>query len=99
MFYQNQMRYFSAFGKPTSEVTIGVPKETFPNEKRVALSPEAAQRLIKIGFKVNVESGAGAFADFSDEAYKTVGVNIVSNKDAVTSDLILKVRPPTEQEA
>lgn len=51
----NNLRYFSAFGKPVEDVTIGVPKETFPNERRVALSPEAAQRLIKVGFKVNIE--------------------------------------------
>jgi NAD/NADP transhydrogenase alpha subunit len=54
------MRYFSAFGKNVSDVTIGVPKETFSNERRVALSPEAAQRLIKQGFKINIESGAGS---------------------------------------
>ena len=93
------MRYFSAFGKNTSEVTIGVPKETFNNERRVALSPEAAQRLIKQGFKVNLESGAGALADFSDDAYKAVGVNIVSKDDVFNADLMLKVRPPSQEEA
>ena len=46
-----------------------MPKETFTNEKRVALSPEAAERLIKLGFNVNVEEGAGTGADFSDKAY------------------------------
>lgn len=66
----SQVRYFSsAFGKDVSEVTIGVPKETFANERRVALSPEATQRLVKLGFKVNIESGAGSQADFSDKVY------------------------------
>ena len=98
MMSHNQIRYFSAFGKNTSEVTIGVPKETFANEKRVALSPEATQRLIKLGFKVNIESGAGALADFSDESYKAVGATVVNTQQALQSDLILKVRPPTKDE-
>jgi hypothetical protein len=50
----NNLRYFATFGKPVEDVTIGIPKETYPNERRVALSPEAAQRLIKVGFQVNI---------------------------------------------
>ena len=42
MMYHNHIRGFAAFGKNVNEVTIGVPKEIFPNERRVALSPEAA---------------------------------------------------------
>ena len=99
MTYHHQMRYFSAFGKNTEEVVIGVPKETFPNERRVALSPEAAQRLVKLGFKVNIESGAGANADFDDSAYTKVGANIVQREEAIKSDLVLKVRPPSDEEA
>jgi NAD(P) transhydrogenase len=76
-----------------------VPKETFSNERRVALSPEAAQRLIKQGFKINIETGAGSYADFSDEAYKSVGVHVVSREQAFNADLMLKVRPPSQEEA
>jgi NAD(P) transhydrogenase len=76
-----------------------VPKETFSNERRVALSPEAAQRLIKQGFKIDIESGAGSYADFSDEAYKAVGVNVVTREQVFNADLMLKVRPPSQEEA
>lgn len=92
----SQLRYFSAFGKNVNEVTIGVPKETFTNERRVALSPEATQRLVKLGFKVNVESGAGVQSDFNDKVYQEVGANIVSTEEALKSDLVLKVRAPSE---
>lgn len=78
---------------------IGVPKETFENERRVALSPEAAQRLIKQGFKVSIEEGAGTSSDFSDQSYKAVGASIVSRDEALKSDLVLKVRPPSQEEA
>jgi NAD(P) transhydrogenase subunit alpha len=75
---------------------IGVPKEIHPGEKRVATTPEAAQQLIKLGFTVSIESGAGQDADINDEAYKKAGVKIV--KDAKTiwekSDIVLKVRAP-----
>lgn len=95
----SQIRHFSAFGKNVNEVTVGVPKETFPNERRVALSPEATQRLIKLGFKINIERNAGAEADFNDKSYKDVGANIVGTEEALKSDLILKVRAPSESEA
>ena len=91
----NQIRYFATFGQKVSETTIGVPVETFQNERRVALSPEAAQRLIKLGFKIQVEAGAGAKADFNDDSYKAVGASIVSKDEAITSDLVLKVRAPS----
>jgi NAD/NADP transhydrogenase alpha subunit len=81
-----------------SETTIGVPKETYTNERRVAVSPEATQRLTKLGFKVNVESGAGAESEMSDALFKDAGANIVSKQDALQSDLVLKVRAPNEEE-
>jgi hypothetical protein len=55
MMSNSSSRYFATFGKNVSDVTIGVPTETFTNEKRVALSPEATSRLIKLGFKVNIQ--------------------------------------------
>jgi proton-translocating NAD(P)+ transhydrogenase subunit alpha len=75
---------------------IGVPKEIHEGEKRVATTPDAANMLIKLGFEVCIESGAGLLANISDEAYREVGVKIVPTAKAVwqKSDIILKVRAP-----
>lgn len=76
-----------------------MPTETYEGEKRVALSPSAAQRLIKLGFKVNVQTGAGVASDFNDLEYEKIGAKMVSANEAIKSDLVLKVRPPSIQEA
>lgn len=94
---QYNARFFAGFGKPVNETSIGVPAETFENERRVAMSPEAAARLIKEGFQINVESGAGVSSDFQDADFEKVGAKIVSS--AYDSDIVFKVRPPSEQEA
>ncbi|MDD2740488.1 MAG: Re/Si-specific NAD(P)(+) transhydrogenase subunit alpha, partial [Methylomonas lenta] len=75
---------------------IGVPKEIHEGEKRVATTPDAANMLIKLGFEVCIESGAGLLANISDEAYREVGVKIIPTAKAVwqKSDIILKVRAP-----
>jgi NAD(P) transhydrogenase subunit alpha len=80
---------------------IGVPKEIHAGEKRVATTPEVAQQLQKLGFEVSVESGAGALANFTDEAYAEAGCSIAQSADALwgDSDIILKVRGPDAQEA
>ncbi|KEA64816.1 NAD(P) transhydrogenase alpha subunit [Marinobacterium lacunae] len=77
---------------------IGVPKEIEEGEKRVALTPEVATQLQKLGFTLAIESGAGAAANFDDEQYKTVGVEIVEDPRDLWkhSDIIMKVRPPKE---
>jgi NAD(P) transhydrogenase alpha subunit len=80
----------------TKNVTIGVPKEVFPGEKRVACSPEAAAKLIKQGFQVRVETNAGQASNFSDAQYLKAGAEVLSTKEIFTSDILLKVRPPTE---
>ncbi|HBH39248.1 MAG TPA: Re/Si-specific NAD(P)(+) transhydrogenase subunit alpha [Curvibacter sp.] len=79
---------------------IGVPRETFPGEKRVATVPEVVEKLIKLGFKVAVESGAGDAANFSDEAYRAVGAEVISGAAALwaASDIVFKVRPPSLDE-
>jgi NAD(P) transhydrogenase subunit alpha len=81
---------------PTARLTIGVPREIHPGERRVACVPRAAVKLIKLGFDVIVESGAGAAAAFTDQAYQEAGATIVPDASAVWSraDLILKVRAP-----
>jgi NAD(P) transhydrogenase subunit alpha len=79
---------------------IGVPKETAAGEKRVATVPEVVEKLIKLGFKVAVESGAGEAANFSDDAYRAAGAEIVTDaaKLWATSDIVFKVRGPSAAE-
>ena len=79
---------------------IGVPKEVFAGEKRVATVPEAVEKLIKLGFKVAVESGAGEGANCSDDAYRTAGAEVVEGtaKLWTMSDIIFKVGVPTADE-
>jgi len=77
-------------------VKIGIPKEVHPGERRVAISPGLAERLLKLGFALAVESGAGDAADFSDDAYREVGAEIVPDARSLWSvaDIVLKVRAP-----
>jgi NAD(P) transhydrogenase subunit alpha len=81
-------------------LTIGVPRESFAGEKRVATVPEVVEKLIKLGFAVRVESGAGAAANFDDAAYVAVGASIAANAAEVysTADIVFRVRPPTPAE-
>jgi NAD(P) transhydrogenase subunit alpha len=81
-------------------MTIGVPRETFAGEKRVATVPEVVEKLIKLGFGVLVESGAGAGANFSDEAYEAAGARIAPNAAGLYAgaDMVFKVRAPTDDE-
>ena len=75
---------------------IGVPKEIHAGEARVATTPDVAAQLLKLGFAVAIESGAGAAASFSDEAYRAAGVDVISDTRTLwqQSDIILKVREP-----
>src|SRR5688500_2615830 len=79
---------------------IGVPKETASGEKRVATVPEVVEKLIKLGFKVVVESGAGDASNFSDDAYCAAGAEIVVGPNALwsMSDIVFKVRAPGKDE-
>jgi NAD(P) transhydrogenase subunit alpha len=79
---------------------IGVPRETAPGEKRVATVPDVAARLVKLGFTVAVQSGAGEAANFSDDAYREAGAEIVPTAAALWrgSDAIFKVRAPSPEE-
>lgn len=75
---------------------IGIPKEIHEGEKRVATTPEIAEQILKLGFSMSIEGGAGVGADISDEAYREVGVEIVNDVKALwkDSDIIIKVRAP-----
>src|SRR5258706_7202859 len=79
---------------------IGVPRETFAGEKRVATAPEVVEKLIKLGFKVAVQSGAGDAANFSDDAYKAAGAQIIGDAAGLwaASDIVFKVRAPSAEE-
>ena len=80
---------------------VGVTKEIYPGECRVAATPETARRLIeKQGFEVTVESGAGALASFPDASYESVGCEIVDSAAQIWDecDIILKVRSPEDSE-
>jgi NAD(P) transhydrogenase subunit alpha len=90
---------FRQRGEPMPLV-IGVPKEIFAGEKRVATVPEVVEKLLKLGFSVAVESGAGAGANFDDDSYRAVGAQIVAGAAELwaDSDILFKVRPPTSAE-
>ncbi|KAG1943462.1 NAD(P) transhydrogenase, mitochondrial [Pimephales promelas] len=81
-------------GIPYKQLTVGIPKEIFQNERRVAISPAGVEALIKQGFNVVVESGAGESAKFSDDMYMKAGATIKDVKDVFSSDVLLKVRAP-----
>ena len=80
-------------------ITVGVPKETAPGETRVAATPDSVKRLVKYGFDINIEEGAGISAGFRDEDYDSVGARIVSTNEVWATPVVTKVAPPTNAEA
>ena len=80
---------------------IGVPREIYADEKRVATTPDVAAQLIKMGYEVAVETNAGAAASYADEAYQAAGCSIAATADEIwsESDIVLKVRGPERSEA
>ncbi len=79
---------------------IGVPEEVFEGEARVAMTPDSAIQLQKLGFECAIQSGAGRLAGFADADYKAVGVEVIKTAAALwkASDIIAKVRPPNSAE-
>ena len=79
---------------------ISVPKETIHGETRVAATPQSVKELIKAGYKVNIETGAGTSSFISDDDFKNTGANIVSSTNELykDSDIIIKVAAPTSDE-
>jgi proton-translocating NAD(P)+ transhydrogenase subunit alpha len=79
---------------------IGVPRETSPGERRVALVPESCKKLIQAGYTVAVEAGAGERAGFPDPAYREVGATVETDPGVLlgSSDVILKVNPPASRD-
>lgn len=85
------VRFCLFTGIPYKQLTVGVPKEIFQNEKRVALSPAGVQALVKQGFNVVVETSAGEASKFSDDHYREAGALIQGTKEVLASDLVVKV--------
>ena len=71
---------------------VGIPKESWPGETRVAVIPSAVPGLVKAGLEVVVEEGAGLAAGFTDEAYRTQGASTAPRRDVFASEIILQVR-------
>ncbi|MEQ1570089.1 MAG: Re/Si-specific NAD(P)(+) transhydrogenase subunit alpha, partial [Myxococcota bacterium] len=76
---------------------VAVPRETRVGERRVAATPDTVGRVIKLGYSVAIERGAGALAGYSDDAYREAGAELVDDAFAV-GDLLVKVNPPTPEE-
>merc|ERR1712198_217931 len=85
-------------GTPYSKLNIGVPAETWTNERRVACTPAVTALLTKKGFNVNVESNAGKLSNFRDEDFAASGANIVGKEAAYQQDITLKLRQPSLEE-
>ncbi|THF48601.1 Re/Si-specific NAD(P)(+) transhydrogenase subunit alpha [Allorhizobium terrae] len=79
---------------------IGSPKELYAGEARVAMTPDSAQALQKLGYECVVEAGAGKAAGFSDDAYRAAGVTVLNTATELyaSADVIAKVRPPEASE-
>ncbi|WP_295642267.1 Re/Si-specific NAD(P)(+) transhydrogenase subunit alpha, partial [uncultured Methylibium sp.] len=79
---------------------IGVPRETAPGEKRVATVPAVVEKLVKLGFRVAVESGAGDAANFDDDSYRAAGAQVAASAAELwaMSDIVFKVRAPSAAE-
>ncbi|MFN0115329.1 MAG: Re/Si-specific NAD(P)(+) transhydrogenase subunit alpha [Paracoccaceae bacterium] len=80
---------------------VGAPKETVEGETRVALTPDSALQLQKLGHACAIETGAGALAGFTDAAYQAAGVKVVKTAAALwkEAEVVVKVRGPSEAEA
>ena len=80
---------------------IAVPREIYAGERRVATTPDVVRQILKLGFEVSIEAGAGLEAKFSDEAYAAAGAQVVADTRALwaDADIVLKVRAPAEHPA
>ena len=79
--------------------SVGVPKETVAGETRVAATPETVGRYRKLGLEVYVQKGAGEASQITDAEFEEAGAKLVSREEAFTTDVVVKVAPPTADEA
>merc|ERR1711936_1398019 len=85
-------------GTPYNKLTIGIPAESWTNEKRIACTPAVAAMLTKKGFTVNVQEGAGKLSSFRDDDFAAAGAKIVGKDAAFQQDITLKLRQPSMEE-
>jgi NAD(P) transhydrogenase subunit alpha len=74
---------------------LGIVKETWPGERRVAASPQVVAKWVKAGWLVQIERGAGELASYPDSQYEATGATVVDRAAAWGSDIVLKLRPPS----
>ena len=87
-------------GQTASSLIVGVPRETAPGERRVAMTPDTVKRLTASGVVVKVESGAGLASGHSDDAYVAAGATIVADAaEAFNAQVVIKVQKPDADEA
>ena len=77
---------------------IGVPRESRPGETRVAATPKTVEQLLKLGYQVAVEAGAGAAASFDDAAYAAAGATVAHPATVWGADIVTKINPPSDEE-
>lgn len=87
-------------GIPYAQLRVGVPLESWENERRVGLTPAAVSKLLKAGIgSIVVQKGAGEASSFHDSEYLSAGAELGSKEQAFGCDVVLKVRPPSKDEA
>jgi NAD(P) transhydrogenase subunit alpha len=79
-------------------MNIGIPLESLAGETRVAATPKSVGQLVKLGYSILVEAGAGAAASFPDEEYTKAGAEVVDKVTAWSADIVAKINPPTDGE-
>src|SRR6476659_8995394 len=77
---------------------IGIPRESLPGETRVAATPQTVGQLIKLGYEVVVETGAGAASSFADGAFSEAGATVGAAEQVWAADVLLKVNAPNDEE-
>ena len=79
---------------------LAIPRETHPGENRASVTPDTVKKLVRLGADLAIESGAGAGAGFSDEAYAAEGASVVTDRDALlgSADMVLRLRKPELEE-
>ena len=77
---------------------LGIPRESLPDERRVAATPDSVKKLVKLGFDVVVEHDAGLAAGFDDASYTEAGAVMGDRARAWSCEVLAKVRPPVDDE-
>lgn len=79
-------------------MVVGIVRETFPGERRVAATPDSCSKLQSLGFTVHIEHDAGLLAGFDDAAYAAAGATLVTTAEAWAAPVVVKLRAPSDAE-